>query len=125
MTGGAVQIPSFTMELRDPFLDLLIVLVSEPHGPATADHAAEVTREWWDEHGAGPSCDELLTAMFAPDDWCSVIDDPHQTLMDREAQTVLLRAWLLQYWARIGAISYVAGHDSVVRPGHRRHASCS
>lgn len=114
-----MEIPSFAIEVRDPFLDALITLVSEPHGSATADHATQVTREWWDEHGAGPSSDELLLAMFAPDDWSSVIDDPSRTLMDREAQTVLLRAWLLQYWARVGAISFVSGYDSVVRPGRR------
>ena len=120
MSGGFVEIPVFTMEVRDPFLDLLITLVSEPHGSVTADQASEVTREWWDKHGSGPSCDDLLTAMFAPDDWCSAIDDPSRTLMDREAQTVLLRAWLVHYWTRVGAISFVAGHDSIVRPGRRR-----
>ncbi len=58
-----VVIPSFTIEVRDPFLDALIALVSEPHGSITADHASQVTREWWDEHDAGPSCDELFIAM--------------------------------------------------------------
>lgn len=119
MADSMVVMPSFTIEVRDPFLDALIALVSEPHGSITADHASQVTREWWDEHDAGPSCDELFIAMFEPDDWCSVIRDPSRTLADREKQTALLRSWLVQYWARVGAISFVAGHDSVVRPGHR------
>jgi len=28
-----------------------------------------------------------------------------------------MRSWLLLYWCRLGAISFVAGVDLVVRPG--------
>lgn len=117
MTVSGVELPSFTLLMRDPFLSALIDLVSEPNGSATADHACITTREWWDEHGTGPTCDELLSAMFKPDDWSAVIDDPCRTALDRAAQIGLLRAWLIHYWSRLGVIAYVAGHDDEVRPG--------
>lgn len=117
MAADGVELPSFTLMTRDPFLHALIDLVSEPNGSATADHACTTTREWWDEHGAGPTCDELLLAMFTPGDWSEVISDPDRTALDRAEQLALLRAWLIHYWARLGAITYVAGYDSEVRPG--------
>ena len=117
MAVRGVELPSFTVLTRDPFLAALIDLISEPNGSTTADHACTTTREWWDEHGSGPTCDELFLAMFTPDDWSAVIDDPSRTALDRAAQIALLRAWLIHYWARLGAIAYVAGHDAEVRPG--------
>lgn len=117
MSIGRVEVSSFKMLRRDPFLDALIGLVSEPQGSATADHASTTTREWWDKYGRGPSCDELLSAMFAPDDWLEVLVDPSRTSLEQRSQVELLRSWLVHYWSRLGAISFVAGHDSVVRPG--------
>ncbi|MDY0909514.1 hypothetical protein [Microbacterium sp. CFBP9034] len=117
MTSGGVEISSFTLLVHEPFLEALISLVAEPNGSAMADHACTTTREWWDEHGGGPTCDELLLAMFAPDDWASVFDDPSRTVFDRVAQIELLRGWLIHYWTRVGAIAFVAGLDSEVRPG--------
>lgn len=117
MARGAVEFPSFTLLVHDPFIEALIDLVSEPNGSATADHACDTTREWWDSHGSGPTCDELLLAMFTPDDWLSVIDDPSRTVYERVAQIELLRGWLIHYWTRVGAITFVAGRDSEVRPG--------
>ncbi len=117
MAADRVGLPAFTLMARDPFLIALIDMVSEPNGSATADHACTTTREWWDEHGQGPTCDELLLAMFTPDDWSEVIDDPDRTALDRTEQIALLRSWLIHYWTRLGAITYVAGYDSEVRPG--------
>lgn len=117
MVSGGVEVPSFTLMVRDPVIEALINFVSEPNGSAMADHACDTTREWWDTHGSGPTCDELLLAMFTPDDWVSVIEDPSRTIYERIAQVELLRAWLIHYWTRVGAITYVAGLDSEVRPG--------
>jgi len=37
-------------------------------------------------------------AMFTPDDWSEVIDDPDRTALDRTEQIALLRSWLVHYW---------------------------
>lgn len=112
-----VDVRSFRMVVRDPFLEALISMISEPNGASTAAHAYETARDWWDEHTAGPTADELLDAMIEPDDWLAVIDDPGRPRADREAQLRLLREWLLLFWSRTGAISFVPGNDSVIRPG--------
>jgi len=101
----------------DPFLDALLDLLAEPNGSSLAAHAYETTRDWWDEHAQGPTCDELLAAMFAPNDWLEVIDDPSRPLPERQHQLALIREWLIVSWARAGAISVVFGHDTVIRPG--------
>lgn len=112
-----VEVDAFRLATADPFLKALINLVAEPHGSETAKHAYDTAREWWDEHSAGPTRDELLAAMFEPNDWLTVVDDPNRPRAEREAQISLLRHWLVHYWARLGAISFLPGHDDVVRPG--------
>lgn len=105
------------MVVRDPFLEALINIVSEPNGSATARQAYETTCEWWDEHLQGPTAAELFESMFEPADWLTVISDPGRPRANQEAQLKLLRDWLLLYWCRTGAISLIAGADLVVRPG--------
>lgn len=117
MTRELVEIPAFRLATRDPFLETLIRLMAEPNGSSLATHAYETTRDWWDEHAQGPTCDELLSAMFEPENWLEVIDDPSRPLAEREDQVALIRRWLIHVWARAGAISLVFGHDTVVRPG--------
>lgn len=117
MATQLVEVESFQMAVRDPFLEALISVVSEPNGSSTAQQAYETTREWWDRHSEGPTVAELLDAMFEPADWLSVIDDRNRPLAGQEAQLDLMRSWLLLYWFRLGAISFVAGVDLVIRPG--------
>lgn len=117
MATQLVEVESFQMAVRDPFLEALISVVSEPNGLSTAQQAYETTCDWWDEHSEGPTIAELLDAMFEPADWLGVIDDHKRPLAGQEAQLELMRSWLLLYWCRLGAISFVAGVDLVVRPG--------
>ncbi|MEV8274318.1 hypothetical protein [Microbacterium sp. NPDC077184] len=117
MATQLVEVESFQMAVRDPFLEVLISLVGEPNGAPTALHAYETTCAWWDEHAEGPTADELLDSMFEPADWLIVIDDRGRPLSAQSAQLQLVRDWLLLYWCRLGAISFVAGVDLVVRPG--------
>ncbi|WP_438354638.1 hypothetical protein [Microbacterium sp. CJ88] len=117
MATQLVEVEPFRMAVRDPFLEVLIRLVGEPNGAPTALHAYEATCAWWDEHAEGPTADELLDSMFEPTDWLAVIDDRKRPLSAQSAQLQLLRDWLLLYWCRLGAISFVAGVDIVVRPG--------
>lgn len=112
-----VDVGGFQMAARDPFLEALIAIVSEPNGLSTAQHAYEAARDWWDEHSQGPTPAELLDAMFEPDDWLTVIADQERPRGDQEAQLQLLRDWLLLYWCRTGAISFTTGAGEVVRPG--------
>ena len=117
MTRELAEHPALGTLTPDPFLDALLNLLAEPNGSSLAAHAYETTRDWWDEHAQGPTCDELLAAMFAPDDWREVIDDPSRPLPERQHQLTLVRQWLIVSWARAGAISVVFGHDTVIRPG--------
>lgn len=109
--------PAFRTLTKDPFLEALLNLLAEPNGSSLAAHAYETTRDWWDEHERGPTGDELLAAMFAPDDWREVVDDPSRPLPERQHQLALVRQWLIVSWARAGAISVVFGHDTTIRPG--------
>lgn len=117
MAAQLVEVESFQMAVRDPFLDVLISLVAEPNGVPIALHAYETTCAWWDEHAEGPTADELLNSMFEPTDWLIVVDDFGRPRASQQAQLKVLRDWLLFYWCRTGAISFVAGVDMVVRPG--------
>lgn len=119
MATQLVETESFQMPVRDPFLEVLISLVSEPNAVPTALHAYETTCAWWDEHAEGPTADELLDSMFEPADWLSVVEDRDSPCASQKAQLQILRDWLLLYWCRIGAISFVAGVDLVIRPGSR------
>lgn len=114
-TVGASE--SFTLAADDPYLDALIGTIEEPQGSVTASLAGQLTAEWWDSHGAGPSCAELLNAVFSRTDWDQVIDDPSQTILQRRASGQLLQQWLISYWVRLGAIAFVPGHDEVFKPG--------
>lgn len=113
------------MTVRDPFLEALISVVSEPNGSSTAQQAYEAARDWWDEHSEGPTAEELLDSMFEPTDWLSVIDDHNRPVAGQQAQLELLRSWLLLYWNKVGAISFVAGADLVIRPGSAASRSAS
>lgn len=109
--------PAFRTLTKDPFLEALLNLLAEPNGSSLAAHAYETTRDWWDEHERGPTGDELLAAMFAPDDWREVVDDPSRPLPERQHQLALVRQWLIVSWARAGAISVMFGYDTEIRPG--------
>ena len=100
MTRELAEHPAFGTLTPEPFLDALLNLLAEPTGSSLAAHAYETTRDWWDEHAQGPTCDELLAAMFAPDDWREVIDDPSRPLPERQHQLTLVRQWLIVSWAR-------------------------
>ena len=116
---GAAELnqESFVMAVEDPYLTALIGTIEEPAGSSTAAHAGRLTIAWWDTHGTGPSCAELLNAMFTSIAWDDVIEDPGRTLLERREQTELIQRWLISYWTRLGAIAFIPGHDDVVRPG--------
>lgn len=107
----------FVLAVDDPFLDLLIGTMEEPAGSTNAMRAGRLTLAWWDEHGTGPSRTELFSMMYPNTDWDGLLDDPGRLLVYRREQCDLLQRWLLSYWARLGTIAYVPGHDDVVRPG--------
>lgn len=117
MATQLVDVESFQMAVRDPFLEVLLSLVTEPNGVSMAIHAYETTCAWWDEHAEGPTADELLNSMFEPTDWLLVVEDQGRPRFSQEAQLQLLRDWLLLYWSRVGAINFVAGVDRLIRPG--------
>ncbi|HPU04725.1 MAG TPA: hypothetical protein PLY47_12625, partial [Rhodoglobus sp.] len=71
----------------------------------------------WDSYGTGPTCAELIGAVFEVDDWDDAIEDPNRTLLQRHEQLDLLHRWLISYWSRLGTISFIPGHDDIVRPG--------
>jgi hypothetical protein len=76
-----------------------------------------LTLDWWNEHGTGPTRAELIDAVFEISDWETAIPDSGRTRFDRVEQLELLQRWLISYWTRLGAISYLPGLDEVVRPG--------
>lgn len=117
MVSAVLMGEPFVLAVEDPYLDVLIGTMEEPQGSATAMLAGRLTVEWWDSHGVGPSCAELLNAVFARTDWEHVIEDSSQTVLQRRAQGQLLQQWLISYWSRLGAIAFVPGHDEVFRPG--------
>lgn len=108
---------AFILAVDDPYLDALIGTIEEPQGSATAALAGRLTAEWWECHGAGPSSSELLNAVFTRTDWDHLIEDSGQTILQRRAHGHLLQQWLISYWARLGAIAVVPGHDEVFKPG--------
>ena len=55
--------------------------------------------------------------MFSSPDWEQIIDDPGRSLLQRLEQRELLQRWLVSYWSRLGTITFVPGHDEVIRPG--------
>lgn len=114
-TGGGSE--AYVLAVEDPYLEALIGTIEEPQGSATASLAGRLTAEWWESHGVGPSRVELLNAVFARTDWDHVIEDPSQTILQRRAHGDLLQQWLISYWARLGAIAVVPGHDEVFKPG--------
>ena len=91
--------------------------IDEPGGTSTANRAGMLTLAWWDEHGNGPTCAELIEAVFEIDDWDAAIEDPGRTLFERHEQRDLLQRWLISYWTRLGTIAFVPGFDDIVRPG--------
>lgn len=68
---GAAELnqESFVMAVEDPYLTALIGTIEEPGGSSTAAQAGRLTIAWWDTHGTGPSCAELLNAMFTSIAW--------------------------------------------------------
>ncbi|RWR16198.1 hypothetical protein D8Y23_14020 [Microbacterium enclense] len=117
MASTGTEHKPFLLAVDDPFLSALIGTIEEPQGTTTAVRAGQLTMEWWDRFGNGPSCVQLLGAVFSMTDWETVIDDPDRPLAHRQAQRDLLQQWLISYWARLGTIVFVPGHDRVVRPG--------
>lgn len=113
-TGGAGE--AFVLAVDDPYLEALIGTIEEPQGSATASLAGRLTAEWWERHGKGPSCAELLDAVFRRTDREHLIEDSSQTVLQQRAHGQLLQQWLISYWARLGAIAFVPGHDEVFKP---------
>ena len=108
---------AFATAAEDPYLGALLGTIDEPGGTSTANRAGMLTLAWWDELGNGPTCAELIEAVFEIDDWDAAIEDPVRTLFERHEQLELLRRWLISYWTRLGTISFVPGHDDIIRPG--------
>lgn len=117
MSAADLNQDSFILAAGDPYLSALIGTIEEPAGPTNATQAGRLTLAWWDRHGTGPSCAELIDAVFSSPDWDEIIEDPDRTLLERREQADLLHRWLISYWSRLGAIAYIPGHDDVVRPG--------
>lgn len=107
----------FALATDDPFLGALIGTLEEPQGSATADRAGQVTLAWWDEHQTGPTCVELLDVMFSQPNWDQLIDDTERPQAHQLEQRDLLQRWLISYWTRLGTITFIPGHDDVIRPG--------
>lgn len=107
---------SFEMTVRDPYLEMLLQVVAEPNATVLAHLACDTTRYWWDDHGTGPTCDELLGAVFTPEDW-SVTGDITRTRLHCDKQTALLQEWIIQHLTRMGAISFIPDIDTIIRPG--------
>lgn len=108
---------SFSTAAEDPYLGALLGTIEEPAGASTANRAGLLTLAWWDQHGTGPTRAELIDAVFEIDDWDAAIADPARTLLERHEQVDLLQRWLISYWTRLGTISFIPGHDDIVRPG--------
>lgn len=108
---------SFATAVEDPYFGALLGTIDEPGGTSTANRAGVITRDWWDSHGTGPTCAELIAAVFEIDDWDAAIPDPSRTALERTEQLDLLRRWLISYWSRLGTIAFIPGHDDIVRPG--------
>ncbi|MFG6280657.1 hypothetical protein [Microbacterium sp. 5K110] len=108
---------AFATAAEDPYLGALLGTIDEPGGTSTANRAGMLTLAWWDEHGNGPTCAELIEAVFEIDDWDAAIEDPGRTLFERHEQRDLLQRWLISYWTRLGTIAFVPGYDDIVRPG--------
>lgn len=117
MGVGEDRYESFATAVEDPYFGALLGTIDEPGGTATANQAGFLTRAWWDSYGTGPTCAELIGAVFEVDDWDDAIEDPSRTLLQRHEQLDLLHRWLISYWSRLGTISFVPGHDDIVRPG--------
>lgn len=117
MSVGEDHYESFATAVEDPYFGALLGTIDEPGGTATANQAGFLTRAWWDSYGTGPTCAELIGAVFEVDDWDDAIEDPSRTLLQRHEQLDLLHRWLISYWSRLGTISFVPGHDDIVRPG--------
>lgn len=118
MDEVAIENESFVLAAEDPWLSAFIGAIEEPQGRTTAELAGKLTLYWWDSHGTGPSPAELFGEMYSSTEWEHVIDDPGRSLLQRQEQRELLRRWLVSYWSRLGAITFVPGYDDVVRPGH-------
>jgi len=117
MSVGEDHYESFAIAVEDPYFGALLGTIEEPGGAATANHAGLLTLAWWDEHGTGPTCAELISAVFEIDDWDAAIADPGRALLERHEQLDLLQRWLISYWTRLGTIAFIPGHDDIVRPG--------
>lgn len=117
MDAGEDRYESFSTAVEDPYFGALLGTIDEPGGIATANRAGLATRAWWDSHGTGPTCAELIGTVFEIDDWDSVISDPGRTALERKEQLDLLHRWLISYWSRLGTIAFVPSHDDIVRPG--------
>ena len=117
MTVGEDRYESFATAVEDQYFGALLGTIDEPGGAFTANRAGLATIEWWDAHGTGPTCAELIDAVFEINDWDATIADPGRTAFERHEQLELLHRWLISYWTRVGTISFVPGHDDIVRPG--------
>lgn len=117
MAAAEDHYEAFVTAVEDPFLGALLGTIDEPGGNSTASRAGMLTLNWWNEHGTGPTRAELIDAVFKIDDWEAAIPDSGRTRFDHIEQLELLQRWLISYWTRLGAISYVPGLDEVVRPG--------
>lgn len=117
MATGEDRYESFTTAAEDPYLGALLGTIDEPGGTSTANRAGLLTLAWWDGHGTGPTCAELIQAVFDIEDWDAAIGDTGRTLLERSEQLDLLQRWLISYWSRLGTIAYIPGYDDVIRPG--------
>ena len=117
MSAAEDRYESFATAVEDPYFGALLGTIDEPGGTSTANRAGLQTLSWWDQHGTGPTCAELIEAVFDIDDWDAAVEDPGRTILERHEQLDLLQRWIISYWTRLGTISFVPGHDDIVRPG--------
>lgn len=108
---------AYSLAVADPFLDALIGTIAEPQGRCTALNVGEVVRQWWNDRGDGPTPAELMSAVFPGLSLIETIEDSKRTVAHRQQQVTLLQDWLISYWSRLGAVSYLPGHDEKVLPG--------
>lgn len=110
------EVAAFCLARRDPYLRLLRSIMEEPFGTDTANRAGQLTAEWWDAHGKGPTRHQLIDAMFPEAEWKVALEDKGRTQGQRRDQRDLLARWLIAYWTRLGTIAYLPDVDAFVRP---------
>lgn len=123
MSAADLNQDSFILAAGDPYLSALIGTIEEPGGSTNATQAGRLTLAWWDRHGTGPSCAELIDAVFSSPNWDDITEDPTEPCLNAASRPISHR-WLISYWSRLGAIAYIPGHDDPFGQAHPRPHLC-